>query len=83
MLTCLMCILSNFQLDWQSVAIPPRTEDNSVTTGNATTHNEVFKNFVDCMSNVRWTIRVWWTIKHFKSVTLAHIEIINGPYTVQ
>ena len=52
-------VLNNRMLDWQAVRIPTRNVASIMTSHSFVFHDDVLQRFVEGMTNMQFTVRIW------------------------
>ena len=55
-------VFNNRMLDWQTVRIPTRNVASIMTSHSLVFHDDVLQRFVEGMTNVQFTVRIWRAI---------------------
>ena len=55
-------VFNNRMLDWQTVRIPTRDVASIVTSHSLVFHDDILQRFVEGMTNMQFTVRIWRAI---------------------
>ena len=55
-------VFNNRMLDWQTVRIPTRNVASIMTSHSLIFHDDVLQRFVEGMTDMQFTVRIWRTI---------------------
>ena len=61
-MTVKTCVFDNRMLDWQTMRIPTWDITRIVTGHSLVFHDDVLQRFVEGMTNVQFTVRIWRAI---------------------
>ena len=55
-------VFDNRMLDWQTMCIPTRDVTSIVTSHSLVFHNDILQRFVEGMTDMQFTVRIWRAI---------------------